>query len=68
MLVAVLALAACNKSPANGPGEANTPSTGLGVGASLNGRQIFPADNPWNQDVSREPVDPKFYESPGSKI
>jgi hypothetical protein len=58
LLVAVLALAGCNKSPANSPGDANTPSPGLGVGASLNGRQIFPTDNPWNQDVSREPVDP----------
>ena len=30
----------------------------LGVGASLNGKRLFPADNPWNQDVSNEPVDP----------
>jgi hypothetical protein len=30
----------------------------LGAGASLNGRRVFPADNPWNQDVSNEPVDP----------
>jgi hypothetical protein len=31
---------------------------GLGAGASLGGRALFPADNPWNQDVSGEPVDP----------
>lgn len=31
---------------------------GLGPGASLNGRRPFPADNPWNLDVSRAPVDP----------
>lgn len=31
---------------------------GLGPGASLEGWRPFPADNPWNQDVSGEPVDP----------
>lgn len=30
----------------------------LGVGASLKGAIPFPADNPWNTDVSREPIDP----------
>jgi RNA polymerase sigma factor (sigma-70 family) len=30
----------------------------LGINASLGGRRPFPADNPWNQDVSREPVEP----------
>ena len=30
---------------------------GLGAGASLSGRRPFPADNPWNQDVSQDPVD-----------
>ncbi|HUB27520.1 MAG TPA: hypothetical protein VL992_18995, partial [Tepidisphaeraceae bacterium] len=29
-----------------------------GIDASLGGRQIFPADNPWNQDISNDPVDP----------
>jgi hypothetical protein len=29
----------------------------LGVGASLRGRLPFPSDNPWNADVSAEPVD-----------
>src|ERR1035441_7201597 len=24
---------------------------------SLNGRQLFPADDPWNTDISGEPVD-----------
>jgi hypothetical protein len=33
-----------------------TPS--LGPGASLHGKQVFPADNPWNQDISSAPVDP----------
>ncbi len=27
-------------------------------GASLAGKQVLPLDNPWNRDISREPVDP----------
>jgi hypothetical protein len=30
----------------------------VGPGASLHGRQLFPPDNPWNQDISNAPVDP----------
>jgi hypothetical protein len=30
----------------------------LGVDQSLQGRQVFPADDPWNIDVSHEPIDP----------
>lgn len=30
----------------------------LGPGASLHGRGVFPATDPWNQEVSRWPVDP----------
>lgn len=45
---------ACNKLPST---ENNT-SPNPGVGASLNGRLIFPSDNPWNQDISSAPVDP----------
>jgi hypothetical protein len=30
----------------------------LGIGASLHGKRLFPANNPWNQDISRAPVDP----------
>ena len=29
-----------------------------GTNSTLNGRRLFPADNPWNKDVSAEPVDP----------
>ncbi|MBV9957166.1 MAG: VCBS repeat-containing protein [Acidobacteria bacterium] len=29
----------------------------LGIGASLHGKRVFPANNPWNQDISRAPVD-----------
>lgn len=60
----ILLLAACDGgSPTGGGGNGgedgggeNQP--GLGAGASLQGRRPFPADNAWNQDVSREPVDP----------
>jgi hypothetical protein len=30
----------------------------LGPNASLGGRRLLPDDNPWNQDISAEPVDP----------
>src|SRR5436309_147484 len=29
----------------------------LGIGANLNGKLVFPADNPWNDDISKLPVD-----------
>lgn len=34
------------------------PVPDLGINASLKGKRLFPADNPWNQDVSGLPVDP----------
>ena len=37
---------------------ASTPPPDLGPGASLHGKQVFPADNPWNQDISTSPIDP----------
>lgn len=37
--------------------RADTPVK-LGIGASLGGKLVFPADNPWNKDISKEPVDP----------
>ena len=33
------------------------PVPDLGPGASLHGRRVFPADNPWNEDISGLPVD-----------
>jgi hypothetical protein len=44
------------RDPPKPPNAGSEP--GLGVGASLGGRRIFPADNAWNQDISGEPVDP----------
>ncbi len=31
---------------------------GPAPGASLQGKQVFPADNPWNRDISHDAVDP----------
>ncbi len=31
---------------------------GLGVGANLGKKRVFPGDNPWNRDISGLPVDP----------
>lgn len=39
-------------------GSAPVPLPDLGVGASLHGKRVFPADNEWNRDVSGDPVDP----------
>jgi hypothetical protein len=43
-----------------GPPDDNpqTPLPDLGSGASLHGKQLFPSDNAWNQDISALPVDP----------
>jgi hypothetical protein len=49
-------------TPVITPTPTPTPTPGpvpdLGPGASLRGKQLFPSDNPWNQDISNEPVDP----------
>jgi len=36
---------------------ASEPVPDLGVGASLHGKRVFPADNLWNEDISAAPVD-----------
>jgi hypothetical protein len=57
-LVLVALCLACGESggPA-APVDENPPVGGPGVGASLNGRLPFPADNAWNRDISGDPVD-----------
>jgi len=40
------------------PSYASLSGADLGPGASLNGALPFPADNPWNTDISAAPVDP----------
>jgi hypothetical protein len=34
------------------------PTPDLGAGASFHGKQLFPSDNAWNEDISNAPVDP----------
>jgi len=34
------------------------PTPELGIGASLHGKQVFPSDNAWNEDISNAPIDP----------
>lgn len=55
LVAAIASVAACGDSPA-GPPASGGP--GLGPGASLEGRRPFPDDNPWNRDVSGDPLDP----------
>src|ERR1043166_4539292 len=38
--------------------QKNEPAKKYGAGASLEGKRLFPDDNPWNQDISHEPIDP----------
>jgi hypothetical protein len=47
-------------SPSPTPAGSTTSSKvpDLGVGANLNGKQVFPFDNPWNTDISQASVDP----------
>ena len=35
------------------------PPTAAGAGSVLGKCRVFPSDNPWNQDISGAPVDPK---------
>jgi hypothetical protein len=39
------------------PDDDTSNQPDLGAGASLHGKRVFPADNPWNQDISNSPVD-----------
>jgi len=68
----LLLLAACGGTP-SGPSESPTPSnpesrvpspgqptdSRVQLTDDFGGRQLFPADNWWNQDISTAPVDPQ---------
>jgi hypothetical protein len=63
MCCGLVACSAAETAPSGGlppvatdSGAPGTPA--LGIDASLNGRRPFPADNPWNADVSAAPIDP----------
>jgi hypothetical protein len=58
VLLALAALAALACSGAHdAPTDPGSDGTGM-PGGDLGARRVFPADNPWNADVSAEPVDP----------
>ena len=44
-------------APTDTPSPPSTPSTGVALNDDFSGRALFPADNWWNQDVSRAPLD-----------
>jgi hypothetical protein len=61
MLLLVLSAACGDRSPTS-PSSVDSPNspggdTGVRLGDDFSGRQLFPADNWWNQDISTAPVD-----------
>ena len=56
LLVLATACSAAEIAPTD-PDPGGGTSTGA-PSTSLGGRRVFPADNPWNTDVSGQPVDP----------
>lgn len=60
-LIAVLAMACGGSDAATAPATAPATggaSTSQPSGGSLGDKLVFPADNPWNRDISGDPVDP----------
>ena len=61
-LLLALALTACGAAggPPTDPDSPGTPGTpsSPAPGGALGDRRVFPADNPWNADISQAPVDP----------
>ncbi len=59
-LVVAVVLCACVGLHAQGSRNAGPVKTvpELGPCASLHGKRVFPADNPWNKPIDKEPVDP----------
>jgi hypothetical protein len=55
-------------APAGLRADDKLPLPELGANVSLKGRRLLPDDNPWNQDISKLPVDPnsaRYIESIG---
>ena len=52
ILIISIFVSACKK-------ESDLPSNQLTENPGLGGLQVFPADNPWNTDISNEDVDPR---------
>jgi hypothetical protein len=58
LLVVWLAGCGAGGAPSSPEAAPSAPSAGTG-GATILGCRVFPPDNPWNRDVSRDPVDPR---------
>jgi hypothetical protein len=54
LVVAILASIA-----AAAPARAQLAAVELGDNASLGGQRLLPHDSPWNQDISKSPIDPR---------
>lgn len=48
-----------SKDSNSGQPSASAGVPDLGRNANLRGKRVFPSDNPWNQDISAAPVDPR---------
>lgn len=59
LLAACIVFASAAASAANAPHYGSMATAGIGLGASLNGAIPFPANDPWNTDISKQPVDPR---------
>ena len=61
LVALALLLAACGgagSSPGPAPAAANPSAPAAAAAPQVMGCPAFPADNPWNRDVSADPVDP----------
>jgi len=56
LFILVIDLSACGGG--SGGNSTSTALPNLGINANLNGKILFPADNPWNTPIDKEPVDP----------
>jgi hypothetical protein len=52
-------LVAASLSVALPSAQAEQAKVQLGPNANLGGQRLLPADSPWHQDISKEPVDPR---------
>src|SRR4051812_34367329 len=55
-VIAALCLLVIASPASRLPASAATPAAT--TGPTIEGCPVFPPDNPWNRDVSKEPVDP----------
>src|SRR5262245_12823848 len=56
-VLALAWLAGCGAAGSSGPSGGEAAPAAAGDVAQLAGCAVFPPDNPWNRDVSRDPVD-----------